>query len=152
LTCSPEVLLRIGLLYLDIAAQEKTVDNVLELLRKDQLDENVPLEGLEKSVGVLQGMLATHLPNFQPEPSLLLRECCRALQAASDSFFTDASALTALLSASHLQILLQIKIILLNTQGHTKYLKLTQILMNYINLTGKGEQHRDVVEGHECCR
>jgi dynactin 1 len=99
-TCTPEVLLRVGTLYLDLATQEKTLDNMLELLRKDQLDENVPLEGLEKCVGVLQTMLGTHLPDFKPEPSLLLRECCRALQSAADGFYTDASAAHALITVS----------------------------------------------------
>ncbi|XP_059468998.1 dynactin subunit 1 isoform X2 [Neocloeon triangulifer] len=99
LTCTPDVLLRIGLLYLDLAAQEKTIDSLLELLRKDQLDENIPLEGLEKCVNSLQGMLTTYLPDFVPEPSLLLKECCRALQAATDGLFADSSAIFAILGA-----------------------------------------------------
>ncbi|XP_065349335.1 dynactin subunit 1 isoform X2 [Cloeon dipterum] len=124
--CAPDVLLRIGLLYLDLAAQEKTIDNLLELLRKDQLDENVPLDGLEKCVGVLQGTLANHLPDFAPEPSLLLRECCRALQAAADGLFTDSSAVLAILTAKEGKVGLLMKDITTVSDLLRQQLKLTR--------------------------
>ena len=48
-TCSPATFLRIGTLYPEMSAHEKAgIDFFIELLRKDQLDENVPMTALEK--------------------------------------------------------------------------------------------------------
>lgn len=46
--CSPEILLKVGAAYPEMAAQEKSLDSLIQLAKKDQLDENVPMEGIEK--------------------------------------------------------------------------------------------------------
>ena len=48
-TCSTNTYQSIGSMYLDLNIHEKTLDAIIELLQKDQLDENINLETLEKS-------------------------------------------------------------------------------------------------------
>lgn len=53
-TCSVELLLKVGTLLPELAVHEKSVDHFIELLRKDQLDENSSVEPLEKSINYFQ--------------------------------------------------------------------------------------------------
>ncbi len=53
-TCSVELLLKVGTLLPELAVHEKTVDHFIELLRKDQLDENTSTDPLEKSISYFQ--------------------------------------------------------------------------------------------------
>ncbi|XP_057330614.1 dynactin subunit 1 isoform X2 [Microplitis mediator] len=46
--CSPETLLKVGAAYPEMVAQEKAVDSLIYLAKKDQLDENVSTEAIEK--------------------------------------------------------------------------------------------------------
>ena len=53
-TCSVDLLLKIGTLLPEISAHETSVDYFIELLRKDQLDETISLDLLEKSISYFQ--------------------------------------------------------------------------------------------------
>ncbi|KAL7291348.1 hypothetical protein TKK_0014946 [Trichogramma kaykai] len=46
--CSTENLLKLGSAYPEIAAQEKAVDSLIELAKRDQLDENLAMEAIER--------------------------------------------------------------------------------------------------------
>ncbi|EDV19702.1 uncharacterized protein TRIADDRAFT_61755 [Trichoplax adhaerens] len=46
--CSMEIFSKLGSLYADTLPHEKAIDNIIELLRKDQLDENCSLDSLQK--------------------------------------------------------------------------------------------------------
>ena len=59
--CTPEVFLRLGTLYPEMSAHEKAVDFYLELLRKDQLDENVPMDVMEKSLNYFLQIYPNHM-------------------------------------------------------------------------------------------
>ena len=49
-----DLLLKVGTLLPELAVHEKSVDHFIELLRKDQLDENTSMEPLEKSISYFQ--------------------------------------------------------------------------------------------------
>ncbi|KAF4518767.1 hypothetical protein B566_EDAN006171 [Ephemera danica] len=102
-SCSPDTLLRVGVLYSDLAMQERAVDALVELLRHDQLDENISLEALEKCVGFCQVVMTTHLPP-SGEPSLALPQqlvaSCRALSAACDHLHTVSSSILVLMQSA----------------------------------------------------
>lgn len=53
-TCNVDLLLKIGTLLPEISAHETSVDYFIELLRKDQLDETISLDLLEKSISYFQ--------------------------------------------------------------------------------------------------
>nr|CAD7454518.1 unnamed protein product [Timema tahoe] len=97
-SCSPEGLLKVGANFPEMAIQEKAVDVFVELLRKDQLDENVPTEALEKCVGYFSYMYPLLLGSeTRINQTHLLGDTARALSAACDSIRTDALAVRALI-------------------------------------------------------
>ncbi|XP_039301588.1 dynactin subunit 1-like, partial [Nilaparvata lugens] len=49
-TCSPETLLKVGGALPDMMQQEKVVDSYIEMMKRDQLDENVNTDALERCV------------------------------------------------------------------------------------------------------
>lgn len=46
--CHPEILLKVGGAYPEMAAQEKSIDSLIDLAKRDQLDENLSLDATEK--------------------------------------------------------------------------------------------------------
>ena len=48
-SCSSQTFTNLGSIYLDLNIQEKTIDSLLDMLQKDQLDETANLESLDKS-------------------------------------------------------------------------------------------------------
>lgn len=82
-------------------AQEKSVDNLIELLKRDQLDENVPTEALERCINYFNYMYPLLLSeDSQLNHNQLLIDNVKALNSALDSISTDASAIRALTAAT----------------------------------------------------
>ncbi|CAG7835265.1 unnamed protein product [Allacma fusca] len=109
-SCTADNFLKIGVLLPELAVQEKAVDFYLELLRKSQLDENIPLEGLEKCIMSFQNFYAVHLFDEQVDPSTLIGDLCLASAAASDCIIVDVNRLIYMLRSekeSNVAILLQ---------------------------------------------
>lgn len=94
---SVEQFLALGGLYPEMAAHERALDQYVEMLRKDQLDENIGLELLEKVVSSVQQLQATHLPSARLEQPLLLGDLSRAVAAAADAATTDAARIVAIM-------------------------------------------------------
>lgn len=46
--CSPDILLKVGGAYPEMAGQEKSIDSLIDLAKRDQLDENLSLDATEK--------------------------------------------------------------------------------------------------------
>lgn len=72
-----------GTLHQEMLQQEKAIDFYVELLRKDQLDENVQLEALEKVVTYFNSIYAVQFSSFTNGVALLtdhakvlLASCC----------------------------------------------------------------------------
>ncbi|KAE8745790.1 hypothetical protein FOCC_FOCC007506 [Frankliniella occidentalis] len=100
-SCSAPTLLKVAAAYPDMAVQEKAIDHFLELLRKDQLDENVNLEGLERCINYFCTMYPILLGSeVKINQSQLITDISKSLTAASDCLRTDASAILALSKAS----------------------------------------------------
>jgi hypothetical protein len=70
--------------YQEMLQQEKAIDFYVELLRKDQLDENVQLDALEKVVNYFNSIYAVQFSSVVNGAALLtdhgkvlLASCCR---------------------------------------------------------------------------
>ena len=50
-TCDVQLYRQMGGLRDDLAIHERALDILIELMKKEQLDESVPLHGLEKAIG-----------------------------------------------------------------------------------------------------
>ncbi|OON15875.1 hypothetical protein X801_08318, partial [Opisthorchis viverrini] len=92
-----ELYLKLGSLYGEMAAHEQSIDRLLELCKKDQLDENTSLEPLLASIGYFVQLRSVHLAN---EPVLdcytKLLDFVSCVLAASDALATDSTALMLL--------------------------------------------------------
>ena len=60
-TCTPEIFLKMGTLYPEMSVHERSVDFYIDLLRKNQLDENAPIDAVEKSLNYFQHIYPLHL-------------------------------------------------------------------------------------------
>ena len=87
-SCTPETFLKMGTLYPEMSAHERAVDFYIELLRKDQLDENVPIETIEKCMNYFQQIY----PLYLGQPGLLdhgqvLADCLKSYHAGKFVIF-----------------------------------------------------------------
>ena len=90
-TCTPETFLRIGTLYPEMSVHEKSVDFYIDLLRKNALDENVPLENLEKSLAYFQHIYPQHLSSERIDFPSYLAGNLKAIGSAVDSLSADVA-------------------------------------------------------------
>lgn len=95
--CSVELFMKIGTLYMEMAVQEKALDYYIDLLRKDQLDENVNLDALTKSVMYFYNLYSVHLASEKIDCSQLMGDHMKLIGAACESIHTDISSVKALL-------------------------------------------------------
>ncbi|KAG0725011.1 Dynactin subunit 1 [Chionoecetes opilio] len=100
-TCNVEVFLRLGTLYPEMASHERNLDFYVDLLRKDQLDENVSLESLEKTVGYFTTVYPSHLLTERMDQTTYLCDTARVLAAGADATTTCASTVLVLLHPQH---------------------------------------------------
>ncbi|XP_049862850.1 dynactin subunit 1 isoform X4 [Schistocerca gregaria] len=98
--CSPETFLKVGTAYPEMAAQEKAVDAFVDLLRRDQLDENVMLDALEKCVTFFSTMFPVLLGDeMKSNQTNLLADAGKALSSACDAILTDATSIKTLMES-----------------------------------------------------
>ncbi|XP_063371284.1 dynactin subunit 1 [Cydia amplana] len=103
-SCKPELLLKAASALPDATQQEKALDGALQLLKTNELDENVGLDGIERCWTYLSAMWsALGLSALEPEyPREAVAHACCALDALARALHADASALQqTLLQAEH---------------------------------------------------
>lgn len=89
--CKPESLLKVGAIYSEMAAQEKIIDGFIELIKRGQLDENIPTDALEKCVAYFNTMYPVLLgPEMKLNHSYLLCDSVKTLQHACDGINNTA--------------------------------------------------------------
>ncbi|XP_031349690.1 dynactin subunit 1 isoform X2 [Photinus pyralis] len=90
-TCKSEVLLKVGASYPEIAAQEKVIDGFVELIKRDQLDENIHSETIERCVNYFNTLYPILLGlDSHQNHTVLLNDNIRALTCACEGLNTDA--------------------------------------------------------------
>lgn len=99
--CKPETLLKVGSAYPEILGQEKVIDGFVELIKRDQLDENIPTEALEKCFGYFNTMYPHLLgiENKQNHTQLILNNI-KALNAACDGINNDAFIIRSIIDVN----------------------------------------------------
>ncbi|KAJ8931890.1 hypothetical protein NQ314_015159 [Rhamnusium bicolor] len=101
-TCKPNALLKVGATYPEMAAQEKVIDGFVELVKRDQLDENVPTEALEKSVGYFNTLFPVLLgSDIKINHTQLLGDNVKCLLAVADGFTVDATVIRCLIETAN---------------------------------------------------
>nr|KAG5688665.1 hypothetical protein BaRGS_033803 [Batillaria attramentaria] len=95
--CGVDLFVKVGTLLPEMAAHEKTLDHFIEMLRKDQLDETVSLDLLEKSIGFFQQLYTVHLAHEKVDCTMLMCDSVRSVLSACDCISTDITRLKILL-------------------------------------------------------
>ncbi|XP_017892569.1 dynactin subunit 1 isoform X2 [Ceratina calcarata] len=94
--CSTEMLLKAGAAYPEMAAQEKSLDSLIDLAKRDQLDENLPTDAVEKCCGYFCTMFSALFGETINQARLVVNGT-RMLDSSCDAIATDAAAIKTLI-------------------------------------------------------
>ncbi|KAM9355336.1 dynactin subunit 1 isoform 2-T2 [Pholidichthys leucotaenia] len=97
--CSVEVYKRIGSLYPEMSVHERSLDFLIDLLHKDQLDETVNVEPLTKAIKYYQHLYSIHLADQNEDCTMQLADHIRFTQSALDCMAVEVGRLRAFLHA-----------------------------------------------------
>ncbi|KAE8628739.1 hypothetical protein XENTR_v10000196 [Xenopus tropicalis] len=95
--CSVEVYKKVGMLYPEMSVHERSLDFLIELLHKDQLDETVNVEPLTKAIKYYQHLYSIHLADQSEECTMQLSDHIKFTQSALDCMGVEVSRLRAFL-------------------------------------------------------
>lgn len=98
-TCSTELLLKAGQSLLEMQAQEKVVDGIIELLKVNQLDENSPTENVEKSVLFFNAIYSVLFggDTILMNESQMVRDIVLSMQSICDSITVDSTIMQSVI-------------------------------------------------------
>ncbi|XP_049537461.1 dynactin subunit 1 isoform X1 [Anopheles darlingi] len=96
--CKADTLLKIGAALPEMQAQEKMVDEIIDLLKANQLDENSSTDNLEKCVTFFNAMYVVLLTGEDlVNETQIVRDCTASIAAACDSIANDANIIKILI-------------------------------------------------------
>ncbi|XP_042322851.1 dynactin subunit 1 isoform X6 [Sceloporus undulatus] len=109
--CSVDVYKKVGMLYPEMSVHERSLDFLIELLHKDQLDETVNVEPLTKAIKYYQHLYSIHLADQAEDCTMQLADHIKFTQSALDCMSVEVGRLRSFLQtgqeASDLAILLK---------------------------------------------
>ncbi|XP_068607635.1 dynactin subunit 1 [Brachionichthys hirsutus] len=97
--CSVDVYKKVGALYLEMSVHERSLDFLIDLLHKDQLDETVNVEPLTKAIKYYQHLYSIHLADHNEDCTVQLADHIRFTQSALDCMAVEVGRLRAFLHA-----------------------------------------------------
>ncbi|XP_060687912.1 dynactin subunit 1-like isoform X2 [Hemiscyllium ocellatum] len=97
--CSVDVYKKIGGLYPEMSVHERSLDFLIELLHKDQLDETVNVEPLTKAIKYYQHLYSIHLLDHSEDCTVQLADHIKFTQSALDCMAVEVGRLRSLLQA-----------------------------------------------------
>nr|XP_048272540.1 dynactin subunit 1 isoform X2 [Myodes glareolus] len=95
--CSVDVYKKVGSLYPEMSAHERSLDFLIELLHKDQLDETVNVEPLTKAIKYYQHLYSIHLAEQPEDSTMQLADHIKFTQSALDCMSVEVVRLRAFL-------------------------------------------------------
>ncbi|ROL43134.1 Dynactin subunit 1 [Anabarilius grahami] len=97
--CGVEVYKRMGTLYSEMSVHERSLDFLIDLLHKDQLDETVQVEPLTKAIKYYQQLYSVHLSEQPEDCTIQLADHIKFTQSALDCMGSEVGRLRAFLQA-----------------------------------------------------
>ncbi|XP_051943021.1 dynactin subunit 1 isoform X3 [Hippocampus zosterae] len=97
--CGVEAYKKMGSLYPEMSVHERSLDFLIQLLHKDQLDETVNVEALTKAIKYYQQLYSIHLAEQDEDCTMQLADHIRFTQSALDCMRVEAGRLRAFLHA-----------------------------------------------------
>ncbi|XP_046908043.1 LOW QUALITY PROTEIN: dynactin subunit 1-like [Hypomesus transpacificus] len=98
-SCSVEVYKRMGTLYSEMSVHERSLDLLIDLLHKDQLDETVNVEPLTRAIKYYQQLYSIHLSELAEDCTVQLGDHIKFTQSALDCMGVEVGRLRAFLQA-----------------------------------------------------
>ncbi|XP_076026876.1 dynactin subunit 1-like isoform X1 [Genypterus blacodes] len=98
-SCSVDVFKRMGTLYSEMSFHERSLDCLIDLLHKDQLDETVQVEPLTKAIKYYQQLYSIHLAEHTEDCTVQLADHIKFTQSALDCMGVEVARLRAFLAA-----------------------------------------------------
>ncbi|XP_062305357.1 dynactin subunit 1-like isoform X3 [Osmerus eperlanus] len=98
-SCSVEVYKRMGTLYSEMSVHERSLDLLIDLLHKDQLDETVNVEPLTRAIKYYQQLYSIHLSERAEDCTVQLGDHIKFTQSALDCMGVEVGRLRAVLQA-----------------------------------------------------
>ncbi|XP_075857014.1 dynactin subunit 1 isoform X4 [Microcebus murinus] len=95
--CNVDVYKKVGSLYPEMSAHERSLDFLIELLHKDQLDETVNVEPLTKAIKYYQHLYSIHLAEQPEDSTMQLADHIKFTQSALDCMGVEVGRLRAFL-------------------------------------------------------
>ncbi|XP_015275267.1 PREDICTED: dynactin subunit 1 [Gekko japonicus] len=95
--CSAEVYKKVGMLYPEMSVHERSLDFLIELLHKDQLDETVNVEPLTKAIKYYQHLYSIHLADQAEDCTMQLADHIKFTQSALDCMSVEVGRLRSFL-------------------------------------------------------
>nr|XP_031540947.1 dynactin subunit 1 [Vicugna pacos] len=95
--CHVDMYKKVGSLYPEMSAHERSLDFLIELLHKDQLDETVNVEPLTKAIKYYQHLYSIHLADQPEDSTMQLADHIKFTQSALDCMSVEAGRLRAFL-------------------------------------------------------
>nr|XP_056711173.1 dynactin subunit 1 [Euleptes europaea] len=95
--CSVEVYKKVGMLYPEMSVHERSLDFLIELLHKDQLDETVNVEPLTKAIKYYQHLYSIHLADQAEDCTMQLADHIKFTQSALDCMSVEVGRLRSFL-------------------------------------------------------
>ncbi|XP_023208089.1 dynactin subunit 1 isoform X9 [Xiphophorus maculatus] len=95
--CSVEIYKKVGSLYPEMSVHERSLDFLIDLLHKDQLDETVNVEPLTKAIKYYQHLYSIHLADQSEDCTIQLADHIRFTQSALDCMAVEVGRLRAFL-------------------------------------------------------
>uniref|UniRef100_A0A8C4PXL9 Dynactin subunit 1 n=1 Tax=Eptatretus burgeri TaxID=7764 RepID=A0A8C4PXL9_EPTBU len=98
--CDVEVYRKIGSLYGEMSVHERSIDNLIELLRNDRLDETVNVEPLTKAIKYYQHLHSIHLADQPENCTVQLADHIKITQSALDCMAVEVVRLKTFIQPS----------------------------------------------------
>ncbi|XP_058472370.1 dynactin subunit 1 isoform X7 [Solea solea] len=97
--CSVDIYKKIGSLYPEMSVHERSLDFLIDLLHRDQLDETINVEPLTKAIKYYQHLYSIHLTEQNEDCTMQLADHIRFTQSALDCMAVEVGRLRSFLHA-----------------------------------------------------
>uniref|UniRef100_A0A8D2IVX0 Dynactin subunit 1 n=1 Tax=Varanus komodoensis TaxID=61221 RepID=A0A8D2IVX0_VARKO len=98
--CDVDTYKKVGTLYPEMSVHERSLDFLIELLHKDQLDETVNVEPLTKAIKYYQHLYSIHLADQAEDCTTQLADHIKFTQSALDCMSVEVARLRSFLQVS----------------------------------------------------
>ncbi|CAF0807877.1 unnamed protein product [Brachionus calyciflorus] len=95
-SCDLKVFLNIGTMYDDFNINEKQIDSIIDLIQRNQLDENISTDGIDKMSVLFQNIINNHLKDEKYDHNAYLEDLVRYAIFSTETISVEIQKLNSL--------------------------------------------------------